>query len=175
MVERWAPPTRPANVWGSNGKPTIVQLRTARGGRSALACYGLGRACSPGADRKCHAHEDRGDYHVNLKSVYLWLGLVGTVLPLSQFLPFLRDHGPDLTLFFQQLFSTPVGGFFGMDVIVSSIVLWVFVLAEGRRLRMKHLWVPIAANVTIGVSLGLPLFLYMRERELTRNCDAIVP
>jgi hypothetical protein len=116
-----------------------------------------------------------GDYHVNLKSVYLWLGLVGTVLPLSQFLPFLRDHGPDLTLFFQQLFSTPVGGFFGMDVIVSSIVLWVFVLAEGRRLRMKHLWVPIAANVTIGVSLGLPLFLYMRERELTRSCDAIVP
>ena len=37
------------------------------------------------------------------------------------------------------------------------------VLSEGRRLGMKHLWLPVAANLTVGVSLGLPLFLYMRE------------
>ncbi len=37
-------------------------------------------------------------------------------------------------LFFQQLFANPVSSFFGMDVIVSSVVLWVFVLTEGRLL-----------------------------------------
>jgi len=33
---------------------------------------------------------------------------------------------------------------------------------------ISHRWVPIAANLLVGVSLGLPLFLYMREarREL---------
>ena len=28
---------------------------------------------------------------------------------------------------------------------------------------MSGLWVPIAANLLVGVSLGLPLFLYLRE------------
>lgn len=100
------------------------------------------------------------------KNLYLSLCVVGTVLPYSQFIPFLRDHGLDLRLFFQQLFSNPIGGFFGMDVIVSSVVLWVLVYAEGRKAGMKHLWVPIAANLAVGVSLGLPLFLYMREARL---------
>jgi hypothetical protein len=48
-------------------------------------------------------------------------------------------------------------------------VLWVFVFLEGRRLAIARLWGPIAANLLVGVSLGLPLFLYMRElrREAT--------
>jgi len=37
---------------------------------------------------------------------------------------------------------------------------------EGRRLAMSRLWGPIAANLLVGVSLGLPLFLYMREIHL---------
>jgi hypothetical protein len=44
--------------------------------------------------------------------------------------------------------------------------LWVLVLFEGRRAGVKHLWAPIAANLAVGVSLGLPLFLYMREKRL---------
>jgi hypothetical protein len=101
---------------------------------------------------------------MSLKSVYLGLCVAGTVLPWWQFLPFLRDHGLDLPLFFRQLFATPVSGFFGMDVIVSSVVLWTFVLGEGRPAAVRHLWAPIAANLFVGVSLGLPLFLYLRQR-----------
>ena len=104
---------------------------------------------------------------MTLKSVYLALCVVGTAAPLAFFVPFLRDHGLDLALFVEQLFATPVSGFFGMDVVVSSVVLWVFVFAEGRRLSMKHQWAPIVANLTIGVSLGLPLFLYLRETSST--------
>ena len=101
---------------------------------------------------------------MRVKQLYLALCVAGTLLPCWQFLPFLRDHGLDLPLFFQQLFATPVSGFFGMDVIVSSVVLWVFVLGEGRRAGVRYLWAPIAANLVVGVSLGLPLFLYLRER-----------
>jgi hypothetical protein len=32
--------------------------------------------------------------------------------------------------------------------------------------KARHLWAPIAANLAVGVSLGLPLFLYMRENAL---------
>jgi Terpene cyclase DEP1 len=97
------------------------------------------------------------------RHAYLGLCVVGTLLPLSQFLPFLRQHGLNAHEFVSQLFATPVSAFFGLDVIVSSIVLWAFVAIEGRRAGMKHLWAPIAANLAVGVSLGLPLFLYMRE------------
>jgi hypothetical protein len=99
------------------------------------------------------------------KRLYLALCVVGTLLPYSQFIPFLRQHGLDFQLFFAQLFANRVSAFFGWDVIVSSAVLWAFVAIEGRRARMGRgrLWVPIAANLAVGVSLGLPLFLYMRE------------
>jgi len=31
---------------------------------------------------------------------------------------------------------------------------------------MKHLWVYIASNLLVGVSLALPLFLYVRQEKL---------
>lgn len=99
------------------------------------------------------------------KAMYLALCVAGTVLPYSQFVPFLRENGLDLRAFVDQLFSTRIGAFFGWDVIVSSLVLWVFVAFDGRRERIRNLWLPIAANLAVGVSLGLPLFLYMRERQ----------
>ena len=54
-------------------------------------------------------------------------------------------------------------------MLVSSLVLWIFVLVDGRRDGVRHLWAPIAANLAVGVSLGLPLFLYMRELALERR------
>jgi len=99
---------------------------------------------------------------------YLGLCIAGTVLPCSQLVPFLREHGLDLRLFVEEMFATRIGGFFGLDVIVSSLVLWVLVFVEGRRAGVGNLWAPIAANLAVGVSLGLPLFLYMREKRLGR-------
>ena len=106
------------------------------------------------------------------KTAYVALCILGTALPYSQLIPFLREHGLDLSLLFQQLFANKVSGFFGLDVIVSSVVLWIFVYWEGTRLRMRHLWIPIAGNLLVGVSLGLPLFLLMRESKLDRSAEA---
>jgi len=100
------------------------------------------------------------------KTMYLCLAAIGTVLPCWQFGPFVRENGLDLQLFAAQMFANPVSGFFALDVIVSSLVLWVLVAVEGRRAGVKHLWAPIVANLAVGVSLGLPLFLFLRERAL---------
>jgi len=103
---------------------------------------------------------------VKPKTMYLLLCVIGTALPYWQFIPFLREHGWAPRLFLEQLFANPVSGLFGMDVLVSSVVLWVLVAIEGRRAGMKHLWAPVVANLAVGVSLGLPLFLYLREKTL---------
>jgi hypothetical protein len=98
--------------------------------------------------------------------VYCILCVAGIILPYSQFMPFLREHGFDASLFVQQLFANKVSAFFGLDVIVSSLALWIFVYSEGIRLGMRHLWLYVAANVLVGVSLGLPLFLLVRQSKL---------
>ena len=101
-----------------------------------------------------------------MKKLYLITAILGAALPLSQLIPFLKAHGLDLTLFFTMLFSNNVSGFFGLDVIVSSLVLWIFVFSEGQRLGMKRLWFYVVCNLMVGVSLALPLFLLFRERAL---------
>ena len=56
--------------------------------------------------------------------LYLIGAILGAILPLSQFFPFLATHGFAVPLLFQQLFQNHVSAFFGLDVIVSSFVLW---------------------------------------------------
>jgi len=99
---------------------------------------------------------------------YLTATVLGTLLPLSFFVPFLLEHGLDGALFFRLLFANHISAFFAMDVLVSSVVLWFFVFSEGRRLKMSNLWLYLTCNLLVGVSLALPLFLYFRSRKLER-------
>lgn len=98
-----------------------------------------------------------------MKIFYLLTAIAGAVIPYSQFVPWFSAHGLDLRLFAAELFSTRIGAFFGLDVIVSAVVLIVFIAYEGKRAHVRNLWAPIAATCLVGVSCGLPLFLYMRE------------
>jgi hypothetical protein len=109
---------------------------------------------------------------VNRKAFYLLLCILGFALPYSQFIPWVLEHGLDMRLFLQQLFANRIAGFFGLDVLVSAVVLIGFIRKEGGRLKIGRLWLPIASVLLVGVSLGLPLFLYLRERELERRAAA---
>jgi len=103
---------------------------------------------------------------MSLRSRYLLLCVLGTLVPYSQFVPWVMQNGLNLRLFVQQLFANRIGGFFGMDVLISAIALLMFARIEGGRLGVRGRWLPLIAVLTVGVSLGLPLFLYLRERRL---------
>ena len=96
------------------------------------------------------------------KNVYLLLCFLGIGLPYSQVVPWLLQSGLNLPLFWQQLMANRVSAFFAADVLVSAISLLAFIRAEPFQ-RGFHRWLPIVAVLTVGVSLGLPLFLYFRE------------
>lgn len=108
-----------------------------------------------------------------LKTAYLILCILGTVLPFSQFVPFLLEHGLEVELFLEELFANHISAFFGMDVFVSALVLSVFVFWEGSRLKMNNLWIYVASTLLVGVSLGLPLFLLMRQHKLEETSIAV--
>ena len=103
---------------------------------------------------------------VKPKTVYLILCMLGVALPYWQFVPWLAANGMNFSLFFHQLFANRIGGFFGMDVIVSAVALMFFVRSERGLLTGATRWLPLIAVLTVGVSLALPLFLYLRQRKL---------
>jgi hypothetical protein len=107
-----------------------------------------------------------------VKVFYAILAAAGAAIPFSQFLPWAAEHGLDARSFVLELFSTRIGAFFGLDVLISAIVLLAFIFREGSRANMTKLWMPAAATVLIGVSCGLPLFLYMRESSMTKRKES---
>jgi len=102
------------------------------------------------------------------KLVYFALFVIGTVVPYASFVPWVIDHGFDLSRMVEELFANRISAFFGLDVVISTIVFWVFVNWEGPRVGLKHLWAPVLASLTVGVSSAFPLFLFMREVHLER-------
>ena len=107
---------------------------------------------------------------MRLRHVYLLLFVIGTIVPLMQFWPWFRENGLDLRLFFDELFSTRIGAFFGVDVMISAVVLLVFAIVEAARLKIKNAGLMLAAVILAvliaGVSSGFPLFLFMRQKHL---------
>jgi hypothetical protein len=102
------------------------------------------------------------------RHIYLGLCCLGLLVPNSLFWPWLIEHGLSPRRFVGDLFANGVSAFFGMDVVISAVALGAFVLVEGTRLGITRRWIPIVATCVVGVSLGLPLFLYQRQLHLDR-------
>jgi hypothetical protein len=109
---------------------------------------------------------------MRLRNLYLALAVLGLVLPYCQFIPWIMEHHAlNMPLFIRDLFANRISAFFAMDVIVSAVVLISFIQIEGKRLGMRALWLPIAGVLLVGVSLRLPLFLYLRQIQLDRTAS----
>ena len=108
------------------------------------------------------------------KSLYFVFCVLGIALPYWQFVPWvIAQRGIPLGVFVRELFANRISAFFGMDVLVSALVLIFFLRREGKRLGVRHLWAPIVGLLTVGVSLGLPLFLYLREIALESQQSSV--
>jgi len=93
---------------------------------------------------------------------YLGLAFVGAVVPCSFMGQFLLSHGLDLPEFKAQMWAGPISSFTGAAFVIVSLVNLFFVWGEGRKMKMKGLWLPLLATLLLGASCGLPLFLYLR-------------
>jgi len=106
---------------------------------------------------------------MKIKHLYLLIAIFGSLVPYFHFLNFLSSHGLDSAEFFNQMLEQPISAFFAWDVILSTVAMIVLVFREGRRLNMKALGLYVFFNLTVGVSLALPAFLYAREKALEQQ------
>ena len=106
---------------------------------------------------------------MTLRRFYLGLCFLGLLIPNAAFWPWLVAHGLNPQLFVRDVFANGVSTFFGLDVLLSALAVTGFVLIEGKRLGLSRRWLPIVATFVVGVSLGLPLFLYQRQVHLDQH------
>jgi|ERR1041384_706518 hypothetical protein len=105
---------------------------------------------------------------MNSKRTYTALCLLGFIVPYYFLARFIAEHGLHLSLLINQVMASPGSAFFAVDVVISSVVLWVFIYHETRKRTIEFWWVCILANLAVGVSLALPLFLLLREMQMEK-------
>ena len=103
-----------------------------------------------------------------MKYVYLILAILGAIIPLSEFIPFLNKNGLDFSILLKQAFDNHISAFAWFDVIITVIVIVVMTVDLGKKSEVKHLWLPIVASFTVGASFGLPLLMFIRELQLRK-------
>lgn len=97
------------------------------------------------------------------------IAILGTIIPYIYFVQFLLAEGLDVSEFFYQITNKPISSFFTWDVVISTLATITLVFTEGKRMKMKNLWVYVVFNLVVGVSLALPAFLYSRQLKLDQT------
>jgi hypothetical protein len=101
-----------------------------------------------------------------LRATYLGLAIVGGLLPLYHIALWMWGNGPAPHLLFDawQVNSATTGLMW--DLVISAIALSIWILAETAVRRNWMALVALPATFLIGVSCGLPLYLYFRSRPI---------
>lgn len=102
-------------------------------------------------------------------SIYLWLCIIGVLIPWWPLVIFLGEPGPTPSLFISYIFNNNVSTSVAADLLISAAIFFVFAFIEGARLNMKNIWAYVPATLLVGLSFGFPLFLYVRAKQLESN------
>lgn len=99
-------------------------------------------------------------------ALFALLGL-GTALHFGG--PYWLGAGASLPDFAAQAWANAPAATLSTDIALVYVVACLWIVVEGRRLGMRHLWAYLLANTLIAVAFGLPLFLCFRERRLAQE------
>jgi len=59
-----------------------------------------------------------------------------------------------------------------VDVLITTVVFFLWAYPEAKRLGMKHFWMYPLITYMIAFSFAFPLFLYFREKALQESYTA---
>lgn len=106
--------------------------------------------------------------------LYIVPCIIGTVVPMMAFVPWVMQHGADLSQFFTDMFANRIAAFFALDVIAAAVVVMAFAAIERVRGAISALWPVVVATLCVGVSLSLLRLLWLRELRTTeRSRDSV--
>ena len=97
-----------------------------------------------------------------LRWVYLALAVWGTIHPMSWFLTWFNENGYDLGAMIDAWHVNAATSGLVWDLTIAAVALTVFAVSES--LVRRNWWglLAVPATFCIGVSCGLPLYLFLR-------------
>jgi len=102
-----------------------------------------------------------------LRMIYLFLAIVGAIVPMYFFLAWFMTHGWSLSAMMQAWNVNAATSGLVWDLTIAAVALTVWILAECWVRRDWLSLVCIPATYLVGVSCGLPLFLFLRGRPVS--------
>jgi hypothetical protein len=102
-----------------------------------------------------------------LRLIYLGLAIWGAIHPMYWFVTHMRDNRAGLGGLIEgwQVNAATTG--LAWDLIIAAVALTVWILAETMVRRNWEALFAIPATFLIGVSCGLPLYLFLRSRPIS--------
>lgn len=99
---------------------------------------------------------------------WLWLALAvwGAVHPMSYFLQWFAEHGFTLMGMVEAWHANAASSGLVWDLTIAAITLTIWVLMETTRQSNRVGLLAIPATFCIGVSCGLPLYLFLRKADV---------
>ena len=97
---------------------------------------------------------------------WLWLALAvwGTVHPMSWFLAWFGENGFDLGGMVDAWHANAASSGLVWDLTIAAVALTIWVIYEAATHRDWLRLLAVPATFCIGVSCGLPLYLFLRDR-----------
>ena len=102
-----------------------------------------------------------------LRMVYLALAVWGAIHPMSWFIKYMNETGTGFSGLIDAWYVNASTTGLTWDLTIAAIALTVWIIAETWVRKNWSALVAIPATFCIGVSCGLPLYLFLR----TRNVD----
>lgn len=99
-----------------------------------------------------------------LRMTYLGLALWGAVHPMIWFVTYMRETGTGLPGLIDAWYVNASTTGLTWDLTIAAIALTIWIVAETRVRRNWLALIAIPATFCIGVSCGLPLYLFLRTR-----------
>jgi hypothetical protein len=99
-----------------------------------------------------------------LRLLWLALALWGAIHPMYWFVTYMVETGTGLSGLIDAWYVNASTTGLTWDLTIAAIALTAWVIAETLRSRDWLRLLAIPATFCIGVSCGLPLYLYLRDR-----------
>ncbi len=100
-----------------------------------------------------------------MKNLYLAMAIVGGVIPYVFFMQHFSTAGFGLGEFVGALFANPASGGFTADLLLTSMIFWIFMFHQRSRNKAPAPPMFVVLNLLIGLACAFPAYLYARERQ----------
>lgn len=102
-----------------------------------------------------------------MRWVYLGLAIWGAIHPMYYFVSWFQENGWNLGAMIDAWYVNDATTGLTWDLTIAAVSLTIWIIAEVAVRRNWSALIAIPATYCIGVSCGLPLYLFLRSRPVS--------